>query len=78
FVEQIRKTLYFSKIISYAQGFAQYKVASSEYGWDLQLGEIAKIFRGGCIIRAAFLENIMDAYDRNPNLENLLLDAYFQ
>ena len=77
-IEQIRKTLYFSKIISYAQGFSQYKIASSEYGWDLKLGEIAKIFRGGCIIRAAFLQNIMDAYDRNPNLENLLLDSYFQ
>ncbi|MGG3468106.1 NADP-dependent phosphogluconate dehydrogenase [Neobacillus pocheonensis] len=77
-IELIRKTLYFSKIISYAQGFAQYKVASKEYQWDLKPGEIAKIFRGGCIIRAAFLQNIMDAYDRNPNLDNLLLDSYFQ
>ncbi|MEH7334147.1 NADP-dependent phosphogluconate dehydrogenase [Neobacillus drentensis] len=77
-IELIRKTLYFSKIISYAQGFAQYKVASHEYNWDLRPGEIAKIFRGGCIIRAAFLQNIMDAYDRNPDLDNLLMDSYFQ
>ncbi|NRD76377.1 NADP-dependent phosphogluconate dehydrogenase [Bacillus sp. BRMEA1] len=78
FIELIRKTLYFSKIISYAQGFSQFKVASEEYKWNLKPGEIAKIFRGGCIIRAGFLQNIMDAYDRNPNLENLLLDTYFQ
>lgn len=78
FIEHIRKTLYFSKIISYAQGFSQYQSASKEYKWDLKPGEIAKIFRGGCIIRAAFLQNIMDAYDRDPHLENLLLDSYFQ
>jgi 6-phosphogluconate dehydrogenase len=78
FIELIRKTLYLSKIVSYAQGFAQYKVASVEYGWDLKPGEIAMIFRGGCIIRAAFLQNIKEAYDRNPNLDNLLLDSYFQ
>jgi 6-phosphogluconate dehydrogenase len=78
FIELIRKTLYFSKIISYAQGFTQFKVASQEYEWDLKPGEIAKIFRGGCIIRAGFLQNIMDAYDRNPDLDNLLLDSYFQ
>lgn len=77
-VEKIRKTLYFSKIISYAQGFAQYKIASKEYDWNLKPGEIAKIFRGGCIIRAAFLQNIMDAYERTPDLDNLLLDSYFQ
>lgn len=78
FIELIRKTLYFSKIISYAQGFTQFKVASQEYEWNLKPGEIAKIFRGGCIIRAGFLQNIMDAYDRNPDLDNLLLDSYFQ
>ncbi|MGG1399892.1 NADP-dependent phosphogluconate dehydrogenase [Bacillus salipaludis] len=78
FIELIRKSLYLSKIVSYAQGFAQYRVASDEYGWDLKPGEIAMIFRGGCIIRAAFLQNIKEAYDRNPNLENLLLDSYFQ
>src|SRR5699024_3208475 len=69
--------LYFSKIMSYAQGFAQYHVASEEYGWNLNYGEIAKIFRAGCIIRARFLQKITDAYDRNPELKNLLLDEYF-
>jgi 6-phosphogluconate dehydrogenase len=78
FIELIRKTLYLSKICSYAQGFAQLKMASEEYDWNLKPGEIAMIFRGGCIIRAAFLQNIKDAYDRNPNLDNLLLDSYFQ
>jgi 6-phosphogluconate dehydrogenase len=78
FIELIRKTLYLSKIISYAQGFAQLKKASAEYDWNLKPGEIAMIFRGGCIIRAAFLQNIKDAYDRDPNLDNLLLDPYFQ
>jgi 6-phosphogluconate dehydrogenase len=77
FIELVRKSLYLSKIVSYAQGFAQLKVASEEYNWDLKPGEIAMIFRGGCIIRAQFLQNIKDAYDRNPNLDNLLLDEYF-
>lgn len=77
FIELIRKALYLSKIISYAQGFSQYRQASVEYNWDLNFGEIAMIFRGGCIIRAAFLQNIKDAYDRNPNLDNLLMDPYF-
>ncbi|MFA9560096.1 NADP-dependent phosphogluconate dehydrogenase [Evansella sp. AB-rgal1] len=77
-IEAIRKALYLSKICSYAQGFAQLKAASDEYDWDLQYGNIAKIFRGGCIIRAAFLQNIMDAYDNNPDLANLLLDPYFK
>ncbi len=77
FIELIRKSLYVSKIVSYAQGFAQLKVASEEYDWNLRPGEIAMIFRGGCIIRAQFLQNIKDAYDRNPNLDNLLLDEYF-
>lgn len=78
FIEALRKALYLSKIISYAQGFSQYKQASVEYNWDLNFGEIAMIFRGGCIIRAAFLQNIKDAYDRNPKLDNLLMDPYFQ
>ncbi|MDP4164609.1 MAG: NADP-dependent phosphogluconate dehydrogenase [Bacillota bacterium] len=77
-IELIRKTLYLSKIISYAQGFAQLQSASQEYGWDLKPGEISMIFRGGCIIRAGFLHKIKEAYDRNPELENLLLDPYFQ
>ncbi|WP_442603842.1 NADP-dependent phosphogluconate dehydrogenase [Paenibacillus sp. KN14-4R] len=78
FVEAVRKALYASKICSYAQGFAQMRAASEEYNWDLQYSSIAKIFRGGCIIRARFLQNIMDAYDREPGLKNLLLDEYFK
>jgi 6-phosphogluconate dehydrogenase len=78
FVEKIRRALYVSKICSYAQGFAQFRLASEEYGWNLKPGEIAMIFRGGCIIRAAFLQNIKDAYNRNPQIKNLLLDPYFK
>ncbi|MCR8641854.1 NADP-dependent phosphogluconate dehydrogenase [Paenibacillus sp. N1-5-1-14] len=78
FVEAVRKALYASKICSYAQGFAQMRAASEEYNWDLQYSSIAKIFRGGCIIRARFLQNIMDAYDKDPGLKNLLLDEYFK
>lgn len=76
-IEKIREALYFSKIMSYAQGFAQLRVASNEYDWDLPFGEIAKIWRAGCIIRAQFLQKITDAYDKNPTIENLLLDDYF-
>ncbi|MFC6463821.1 NADP-dependent phosphogluconate dehydrogenase [Marinilactibacillus sp. GCM10026970] len=76
-IEKIRQALYFSKIMSYAQGFAQMRTASDEYGWDLKYGEIAKIFRAGCIIRAGFLQKITDAYDRKPDLKNLVLDEYF-
>lgn len=76
-IEKIREALYFSKIMSYAQGFAQLRIASKEYGWDLPFGEIAKIWRAGCIIRARFLQKITDAYDENPDVENLLLDDYF-
>lgn len=78
FIEAVRKALYASKICSYAQGFAQMRSASEHYGWDLDYGNIAMIFRGGCIIRARFLQNIKDAYDRDPNLKNLLLDEYFK
>ncbi|MBW4840788.1 MAG: NADP-dependent phosphogluconate dehydrogenase [Paenibacillaceae bacterium] len=78
FIEAVRKALYASKIASYAQGFAQMRLASEEYGWDLNYGAIAMIFRGGCIIRARFLQNIKDAYDRDPELRNLLLDDYFK
>lgn len=77
YVEKIRKALYFSKIMSYAQGFYQYRTASEEYGWNLNYKEIAAIFRAGCIIRAGFLEKIMDAYENNADLENILLDEYF-
>lgn len=76
-IEAVRQALYFSKIVSYAQGFAQMKAASQEYGWTLNYGEIAKIFRAGCIIRAKFLQKITDAYSKNPDLDNLMLDDYF-
>lgn len=76
-VESVRKGLYFSKIMSYAQGFAQMRVASEEFDWNLNYGEIAKIFRAGCIIRAQFLQKITDAFERDPELKNLLLDKYF-
>ncbi len=78
FVEKIRQALYFSKIMSYAQGFAQLRSASKEYNWDLPFGEIAKIWRAGCIIRAQFLQKITDAYNKEADLANLLLDDYFK
>ncbi|WP_413509332.1 NADP-dependent phosphogluconate dehydrogenase [Carnobacterium maltaromaticum] len=77
FIEKVRQALYFSKLMSYAQGFAQMRIASEEHDWDLQYGDIAKIFRAGCIIRARFLQKITDAYVREPELKNLLLDEYF-
>ncbi|MXQ55876.1 NADP-dependent phosphogluconate dehydrogenase [Shimazuella alba] len=77
-IEAIRKALYLSKICSYAQGFSQLRTAAEEYNWDLPYGNIAMIFRGGCIIRAQFLQKISDAYDREPELTNLLLDPYFK
>ncbi|WP_339230525.1 NADP-dependent phosphogluconate dehydrogenase [Oceanobacillus sp. FSL K6-2867] len=77
-IEAVRKALYMSKIVSYAQGFAQMRAASEENGWDLQYGDIAMIWRGGCIIRANFLQKIKDAYDREPQLANLMLDPYFK
>ncbi|MDL1164182.1 NADP-dependent phosphogluconate dehydrogenase, partial [Yersinia pestis] len=77
FIENVRKALFASKIVSYAQGFAQLRVASDEYGWNLQYGNLAKIWRGGCIIRSRFLQNITDAYENNPELKNLLLDPFF-
>jgi len=78
FVEAVRQALYFSKVISYAQGFAQLRAASDEYKWDLDFGGIAKIFRAGCIIRARFLQKITDAYSNDRALANLLLDPYFR
>ncbi|KAA8751527.1 NADP-dependent phosphogluconate dehydrogenase [Paenibacillus sp. FSL R5-0623] len=78
FIENVRKALFASKIVSYAQGFAQMRAASDEYGWDLKYGNIAMIFRGGCIIRSQFLQNIKEAYDKDAELKNLLLDPYFQ
>jgi 6-phosphogluconate dehydrogenase len=76
-IEAIHDALYCSKICSYAQGFQLMRTAQGEYGWKLNFGQIAQIFRGGCIIRAAFLQKITEAYARNPKLANLLLDEYF-
>ncbi len=75
FVEAVRQALYASKIVSYAQGFIQLQAASEEHGWDLDLGRIAGLWRAGCIIRAAFLDDISEAFDRNPS--NLLVDPFF-
>lgn len=77
-VRSVRDALYCSKICSYAQGFQLMKVAENEYGWKLNFGEIAQIWRGGCIIRAAFLQKITEAFNKNAGLENLLLDEYFR
>lgn len=77
FIEAVRKALYASKICAYAQGFSLMRVASLQYDWGLNLGDIAKIFRGGCIIRAQFLNHIMEAYDKKKDLINLLLADYF-
>lgn len=76
-VNAIKDALYCSKICAYAQGFQLYAAAGKEYGWKLNFGEIASIFRGGCIIRARFLQKITDAYAKDANLVNLLLDPYF-
>jgi 6-phosphogluconate dehydrogenase len=77
-VEDIRQALLASKIVSYAQGFMLMKEAAKEYKWNLNYGGIALVWRGGCIIRSAFLDKIKDAFDRNPNLNNLLNDEYFK
>ncbi|VAY02204.1 6-phosphogluconate dehydrogenase, decarboxylating [Arsenophonus endosymbiont of Aleurodicus dispersus] len=78
FFEKVYRALYLGKIVSYAQGFQQLKAASDEYQWQLNYGEIAKIFRAGCIIRAQFLQKITDAYIQNPSLANLMLAPYFR
>ncbi len=77
FVEAIRHALYASKICSYAQGFVQLQAASAEYAWDLDLGNCALLWRGGCIIRARFLDRIQEAFAQDRSLENLLLAPYF-
>ncbi len=77
FIEQIRQALYASKIVSYSQGFVQLQVASAEHDWGLKFGQCALLWRGGCIIRAVFLDRIKDAFDADPKLENLLLADYF-
>ena len=77
FVEAVRQSLYAAKIVAYAQGFSLYKSASETYDWHLDYGAIASIFRAGCIIQAEFLTKITEAYDKNPELENLLFDDFF-
>ncbi len=78
FIEEIRRALFASKIISYAQGYALMSTAAKSYGWGLNYGDIALMWRGGCIIRSAFLGKIREAFSNNPNLQNLILDPYFQ
>jgi 6-phosphogluconate dehydrogenase len=78
FIEDLRKALFASKIVSYAQGYALMRAAAEEYGWDLNYGGIALMWRGGCIIRSVFLGKIKEAFDNNPELPNLLLDPFFK
>ncbi len=77
FIENVRRALYSSKIISYAQGYMLLQAAAKENGWNLNMGGIALMWRGGCIIRSRFLGRIKEAFDKNPALENLLLDSFF-
>jgi 6-phosphogluconate dehydrogenase len=77
-IDAIRDALYASKIVAYAQGFQQMTAASKEYGWDLRLGEVATIWRGGCIIRARFLDRIVEAYKADSAIPNLILQDYFR
>jgi 6-phosphogluconate dehydrogenase len=78
FIEDIKQALFASKIVSYAQGYALMREAAKEYAWDLNYGGIALMWRGGCIIRSVFLGKIKEAYDKDPNLTNLLLTPYFK
>lgn len=78
FVERVRKALYASKIIAYSQGFDEINAGAKEYGWEIDRGALATIWRGGCIIRAQFLNRIKEAYDRDPELPALVLDEYFR
>ncbi|TVQ85986.1 MAG: decarboxylating NADP(+)-dependent phosphogluconate dehydrogenase [Bacteroidetes bacterium] len=78
FIEDLRKALLASKIVSYAQGYVLMRAAAAEYGWNLNYGGIALMWRGGCIIRSVFLGKIKEAFDRNSDLPNLLLDDYFK
>ncbi|MBU1485947.1 MAG: decarboxylating NADP(+)-dependent phosphogluconate dehydrogenase [Bacteroidetes bacterium] len=77
FINDLRDALYAAKVISYAQGYQMMKAAAAEYGWNLNYGSIALMWRGGCIIRSRFLGNIKEAFDKNPDLANLLLDPFF-
>lgn len=78
FIEDIKNALYASKIVSYAQGYVLMRTAAEEYGWNLNYGGIALMWRGGCIIRSVFLGKIKEAFDKNPDLDNLLMDPYFK
>jgi 6-phosphogluconate dehydrogenase len=78
FIEDLRQALLASKIISYAQGYVLMRTAAEDFGWDLNYGGIALMWRGGCIIRSVFLGNIKEAFDKNKDLENLLLDPFFK
>ncbi len=78
FVEDLRQALYASKMVSYAQGYVLMREAAQEYGWDLNYGGIAMMWRGGCIIRSVFLGKIKEAFDNDPQLKNLLLDPFFK
>ncbi|HVX43582.1 MAG TPA: NADP-dependent phosphogluconate dehydrogenase [Mycobacteriales bacterium] len=78
FIQHVRRALYASKVVAYAQGFDQIAAASKEYGWDIDLGAMATIWRGGCIIRARFLDRIREAYAENPQLPSLLVAPYFR
>jgi 6-phosphogluconate dehydrogenase len=77
FIENVRRALYCSKMISYAQGYMLLREAGKEQGWNLNMGGVALMWRGGCIIRSQFLSKIKEAYDKNPKLENLLMDDFF-
>ena len=78
FLEDLRKALFASKVVSYAQGYSLMRAAAKEYGWDLNYGGIALLWRGGCIIRSVFLGKIKEAFDKNPAIANILLDPYFK
>jgi 6-phosphogluconate dehydrogenase len=77
-IDAVRDALYASKIVAYAQGFEQMNAASEQFGWKLNFGEIASLWRGGCIIRARFLKRIREAYDSGESIENLVLQSYFR
>src|SRR6185436_11923237 len=77
FVEDVRQALYASKVVAYSQGFDQIAAASAEFDWNIDRGAMARIWRGGCIIRARFLNRITEAYEREPDLALLLADDYF-
>jgi 6-phosphogluconate dehydrogenase len=77
-VDDVRDALYASKVVAYAQGFDQIATASEQYGWNIDLGAMATIWRGGCIIRARFLDRIRGAWEQDPQLRNLLLADYFR